>query len=146
MYSGNVTDFLADTETTMAGVLEPQPAELLVRAFGQIAYISPEVLSIYPTRLQTNRGNGYNPPGQIGWGVGPPDALAQQTRNFSHDCDNTGSGQVTLAPPSSRRRAPGSPARCFRSGIPGISREPVLRGRASVPRRVRRHERSPGFR
>ncbi len=110
-YSGNITDFLADPETTQAGVLQPIPGQPAPRhAFRQMAYISPESLSIYPSRLNTNRGNGY---------VGPNSLLnaasvAQQTRFQSHDCDNTGAsgglgqGQVTANPPSNPPVSPGT--------------------------------------
>jgi phospholipid/cholesterol/gamma-HCH transport system substrate-binding protein len=132
LYSGNVTDFLADTETTMAGTLNPQPGEpSAMHAFRQIAYISPESLSIYPTRLSTNRGNGYNPPSRLGDGIGPAAAFAQQIRNYSHDCDNTGatgglgSGQVTIDPPSTPPSSAGLfPLGALAAGLPGISANP----------------------
>jgi hypothetical protein len=110
-YSGNVTDFLADPETTQAGTLQPLPGQPAPRhAFRQIAYISPESLSIYPSRLSTNRGNGYLAPQSL---LNAP-SVAQGIRFQSHDCDNTGAtgglgqGQVTVNPPSNPPATPGT--------------------------------------
>jgi phospholipid/cholesterol/gamma-HCH transport system substrate-binding protein len=104
LYSGNVTDFIANPEAGIAGTLDAsQPGQPAPQhALRQIGYISPESLSIYPNRISTNRGNGYLPPN----GVGFPASVAQSELFPSHDCDNTGatgglgSGQVTFFPPS----------------------------------------------
>ncbi len=108
-YSGNVTDFIANPEAGLAGTLTPlgpQPAPR--HALRQIGYISPESLSIFPTRSQVNRGNGYIPPN----GIGNPSAVSQETLSVSHDCNNTGSngpgGQVFLNPPTNPQVTPGT--------------------------------------
>ncbi len=108
MYSGNVTDFLSDPETTQVGTLTPLGSQPSARhVFRQISYISPESLSIYPTRLATNRGNAYLPPNVLGT------TISQEIRFPSHDCDNTGAtgglgaGQVTKSPPSTPPQSPG---------------------------------------
>lgn len=118
LYSGNVTDFLANPEAGIADTLdasaanEPAPRH----ALRQIGYISPETLSMYPTRLSTNRGNGYVPP----FGIGAPGSVSQNELAASHDCDNTGatgglgSGQVTFTPPSN----PTPSAGVFPLGVP----------------------------
>ena len=128
MYSGNVTDFLANPEAGITGTLDPQPGEPApIHALRQIGYISPEVLSIYPSRLAVNRGNGYLPPG----GIGAPGSVAQNELFASHDCDNTGatgglgSGQVTTNPPSNPAPSAGLfPLGALNSTIPGISAVP----------------------
>ncbi len=106
-YSGNVTDFLSDPQTTQAGTLIPtgnQPAPRHV--FRQIGYISPESLSIFPTRSNVNRGNGYLPPQSLGT------TFSQGIRFPSHDCANTGSsgpgGQVLQNPPTNPPATPGT--------------------------------------
>jgi hypothetical protein len=104
LYSGNVTDFIANPEAGIAGTLDATAANQPTprHALRQIGYINPETLSIYPMRISTNRGNGYIAP----HGIGDPAAVAQNELTHSHDCDNTGatgglgSGQVTITPPS----------------------------------------------
>jgi phospholipid/cholesterol/gamma-HCH transport system substrate-binding protein len=111
LYSGNVKDFLADPETTQAGMLTPLGSQPSARhAFRQISYISPETLSIYPNRLASNRGNGYVPP----FGLLNLASANQSIRFESHDCLNTGatgglgSGQVSQNPPSNPPTSAGS--------------------------------------
>ncbi len=110
MYSGNVTDFLANPEAGIAGTLTPLGSQPSARhALRQISYISPESLSIYPTRLSTNRGNAWIPP----LGIGYIPAVQQDALTASHDCANTGAtgglggGQVTKNPPSTPPQSPG---------------------------------------
>ncbi len=63
-YKTDVTNFLANPETGFATIphsitpTAPAPSFSLRVA----SYFSPETLSIYPTRLDTNRGNAYFPP------------------------------------------------------------------------------------
>jgi ABC-type transporter Mla subunit MlaD len=129
LYSGNVTDFIANPEAGIAGTLDPQPGQPAPQhALRQIGYINPETLSIYPVRLPTNRGNGYVAPN----GIGDPAAVAQNELTHSHDCNNTGatgglgSGQVTITPASTPAPSAGLfPLGALASGIPGISAVPA---------------------
>jgi ABC-type transporter Mla subunit MlaD len=128
MYSGNVTDFIANPEAGIAGTLPAQPGEPTPQhVLRQIGYINPETLSIYPTRLSTNRGNGYIPP----HGIGAPGSVSQNELFASHDCNNTGatgglgSGQVTIDPPSNPTPEAGVfPLGALVSGVPPISAIP----------------------
>jgi phospholipid/cholesterol/gamma-HCH transport system substrate-binding protein len=62
-YRHNVTDFLSNPPAALGGALESFPNQPTPRhALRQLTYISPDSLSIYPTRLATNRGNAYLPP------------------------------------------------------------------------------------
>jgi hypothetical protein len=103
LYSGNVTDFIANPPAGLAGTTEPVPSQEHPAHFLRlISPINSEELAIYPTRLPQNRGNGYIPPN----GIGDPDVVKYRSLFANHDCDNTtatgglGSGQVTLDPPS----------------------------------------------
>jgi ABC-type transporter Mla subunit MlaD len=99
----NVADFLANPSAATAGVLPPVAGQTGPRHVSrQMGVISPETLSIYPSRRVQNRGNGYIQP----FGIGSAFSASQGELFPSHDCDNTGatgglgSGQVTLNPPS----------------------------------------------
>jgi phospholipid/cholesterol/gamma-HCH transport system substrate-binding protein len=102
-YSGNVTDFIANPETGIADTLPPVGPQPAARhALRQVGLISPETLSVYPTRPATNRGQGYVPPLNLN-----SISAATYGETFgNHDCNNTGatgglgSGQVTSNPPS----------------------------------------------
>jgi hypothetical protein len=60
--------------------------------------ITAETLSVYQSRLATNRGNGYLQP----FAIGNPYSSTQGEIFPGHDCNNTFGGQpVTSNPPSS---------------------------------------------
>ena len=62
-YRKVVTDFLATPGVALAHTLEPQPGQPAARHYlPQIPYNSAEVLSVYPRRIDTNRGNAYPQP------------------------------------------------------------------------------------
>jgi phospholipid/cholesterol/gamma-HCH transport system substrate-binding protein len=92
-------DFMSNIPAATSGYLPSVPDQPVVRNISrQMGIFSAETLSIYPTRLETNRGNGYLQPFAIG-----NLASTQQGEIFpSHDCANTGSdgvdGQVTSDP------------------------------------------------
>jgi ABC-type transporter Mla subunit MlaD len=108
--SATMADFLTNPPAGLAGTLLPQAGQPAPRhALRQIGYISPESLSIYPERSNTNRGNAYLQPFALGNA-----ASAAQGETFpNHDCANThfplggsttgglGGGQVSSNPPSS---------------------------------------------
>ena len=125
-YSGNVTDFIANPSAGLSDTLPqlgPQPAPR--HALRQLSYISPESLSIYPQRANTNRGNGYIPP----LGIGTPSAVAQNGLFPSHDCANTKPGGGDVTPTTTPPQTPGLfpttingsfPASIFPNAIPGV--------------------------
>ncbi|MGH2954432.1 MAG: MlaD family protein [Solirubrobacterales bacterium] len=62
----NVTDFLGAPGFAHAGVLENRPGDPAPRhVLRIISHLSTETLSIWPTRLNTNRGNSYLAPGAL---------------------------------------------------------------------------------
>jgi len=62
----NVTDFLGAPGFAHAGVLDADPGEPAPEhALRIISNVSTETLSIWPTRLDTNRGNTYLAPGAL---------------------------------------------------------------------------------
>jgi phospholipid/cholesterol/gamma-HCH transport system substrate-binding protein len=80
-----IPDFLGNPAFALSGQYDgfsddPAPRHGL----RQLSYLSNETLSIYPTRLPTNRGNGYLAPGDLN---GPTSAQNGIFPNF--DCKNT---------------------------------------------------------
>lgn len=62
-YRKTAADFLTGPSAALSGSLEPIPGQPAARHYlKQLAYNSAEALSIYPTRLAQNRGNGYPQP------------------------------------------------------------------------------------
>ena len=103
-----VTDFLSNPSSSTADFMPFQPGQgAPLHLSRQMTIFTSETLSIYPQRLNTNRGNGYLQPFAIGSLL--PTTQAEIFPN--HDCDNTsaafpisgglGNGQVTRAPASS---------------------------------------------
>jgi phospholipid/cholesterol/gamma-HCH transport system substrate-binding protein len=94
-----VTDFLANPSSSTADFLPFQPNQgAPLHLSRQMGMFTPETLSIYQTRLATNRGNGYLQP----FAIGSLDPTQQGEIFASHDCNNTFGGQpVTHNPPSS---------------------------------------------
>ncbi len=86
-YRSTVSNFLASPENGFA-TLNPVPGQAAPKfSLRIVTYLSPESLSIYPTRLATNRGNAY--PG--------PNYLAARIRSNSgifpnFDCKNLNFG------------------------------------------------------
>ena len=90
-YKTDVTNFLSNPETGFAVIPHSSTPGAPAPAFSlRVAtYISPETLSIYPTRLNTNRGAAYFPPNAL---------LAQGSARKgifpNWDCRNTDYGPV----------------------------------------------------
>lgn len=62
-YKTNVSDFISGPPGGLAGTLEPVPGQPAPRhTLRQLSYLSTESLTVHPTRLETNRGNGYLQP------------------------------------------------------------------------------------
>jgi virulence factor Mce-like protein len=82
-YRGFIGDFFAGPPAGLAGnfvPLEGQPAPR--RGLRQLSYLSSEALAINPTRVSTNRGNGYLEPDAL-------DATASAAGIFKNfDCKN----------------------------------------------------------
>jgi len=97
-YRDEVVAFISGPPGGLAGNLPTLPGQPAPRhVLRQVSYISSESLSVYPTRLPTNRGNGYVQPRGL---RSPAAARAGIFENF--DCDNTGepgTGEVTSSPP-----------------------------------------------
>jgi len=96
-YRTEITGFLAGPPTTVAHTLalatnrSNLPAPL--HGFHQLGYSSQESLSVFPQRLETNRGNGYP----------QPNGLSNYTANVhaifpNFDCKPSG-GEVNTQPP-----------------------------------------------
>ncbi len=65
-YKNVVTDFLAVPGYALSNTLPTQPGQPTPRTYlRQIGYTSAETLSIHPSRLPTNRGNGYPAPNYL---------------------------------------------------------------------------------
>jgi phospholipid/cholesterol/gamma-HCH transport system substrate-binding protein len=108
-YKSEITNFLTGPPAGLAGTLSDIPGQAAPRhVLRQLTYISPESLSVYPTRTSTNRGNDYLPPNVTS---DPRTAAAGIFPNF--DCNPTkgqpgadAQGQVTSSPPVSEALAP----------------------------------------
>ncbi|HEY7266398.1 MAG TPA: MlaD family protein [Solirubrobacterales bacterium] len=106
-----LTDFLSNPASATSGFMPFQPGQgAPLHLSRQMTIFTTETLSVYPKRLNTNRGNGYLQPFAIGSFF--PTTQAEIFPN--HDCDNTssflgggsvtgglGNGQVTRSPASS---------------------------------------------
>jgi ABC-type transporter Mla subunit MlaD len=89
-----VTDFLGNIPSATEGYLPFQNGQSApFHISRQMLMLTPESLSIYPSRLPTNRGNGYLQP----FAIGNPYSSSQAEIFPSHDCSNTfGGQQVTM--------------------------------------------------
>ncbi len=94
-YKSNVADWMTNPPAALGGTLPHDPDEPAPRHFlRQLGYTSAETLSIYPNRLDTNRGNGYlapliiNSAGSASHGI-PPE----------FDCTNSGEISADAATP-----------------------------------------------
>src|SRR5215213_3456427 len=94
-----VTDFLSNPSSSTADFLPFQSGQNApLHLSRQMTIFTSESLSIYQSRLKTNRGNGYLQP----FAIGNPYSSSQGEIFPSHDCNNTfGSQPVTSNPPSS---------------------------------------------
>jgi ABC-type transporter Mla subunit MlaD len=103
-----VTDFLANPASATSEFMPFQPGQgAPLHLSRQMTIFTNESLSIYPQRLNNNRGNGYLQP----FAIGSFFPTTQAEIFPSHDCDNTsasfpitgglGNGQVTRSPASS---------------------------------------------
>ncbi len=91
-----VTDFLVGPAAALSGSYEPVAGDPAPRrGLRQLSYLSQESLGIWPSRLATNRGNGYLEPGVLN---GFSSAKNGIFPNF--DCKNTDYEQG--APPDSQ--------------------------------------------
>jgi phospholipid/cholesterol/gamma-HCH transport system substrate-binding protein len=102
-YAPVVGDFLGNPAAGTAGALPPVASQTEPRHLSrQMSIFSSESLSVHPSRLPTNRGNGYLQP----FAINNPFSAHQAEGFPSFDCANTGatgglgSGQVTSDPPS----------------------------------------------
>jgi ABC-type transporter Mla subunit MlaD len=119
------SDFISNVPAGTAGYLPAVANQPVVRNISrQMGMFPPESLAVYPTRLPSNRGNGYLLPGAIG----NPNSSHQGEVFPSHDCDNTratgglGSGQVTRDPASNPPPSIGIfPLSVLIPGVPGLS-------------------------
>jgi ABC-type transporter Mla subunit MlaD len=97
-YRDEIVSFFNGPPGGIAGNLPTLPGQPAPRhVLRQVGYISAESLSVYPSRLSTNRGNDYLLPRGL---RSPAAARAGIFENF--DCDNTGqpgTGEVTASPP-----------------------------------------------
>jgi phospholipid/cholesterol/gamma-HCH transport system substrate-binding protein len=105
-----VTDFLSNPSSSTADFLPTQSGQSSpLHLSRQMTIFTNESLSVYPQRINTNRGNGYLQP----FAIGSMFPTTQGEIFPSHDCNNTsnfsgggsvtgglGSGQVTRSPAS----------------------------------------------
>ncbi len=99
-----VTDFLGNIPSATSGYLPTEPGQSApLHISRQMLMLTPESLSIYPTRLPTNRGNGYLQP----FAIGNQYSSSQGEIFPSHDCNNTFGGQPVLQVPQGNTPAPG---------------------------------------
>jgi phospholipid/cholesterol/gamma-HCH transport system substrate-binding protein len=101
-----VTDFLSNPSSSTSDFLPTQAGQNApLHLSRQMTIFTPETLSIYPSRLTTNRGNGYLQP----FAIGNPYSSAQGEIFPNHDCNNTFGGQQVLHVPASGSALPGAP-------------------------------------
>ena len=82
-FRGTVTDFLGAAGFAHAGTLAPQPGDPAPRhTLRIISNLSSEILSIYPVRGASNRGNSYLAPGAL-------NQIATEGMFPNFDCKNT---------------------------------------------------------
>jgi len=80
-----VTDFLQGPAVGLSGTYEPVAGDPAPRhGLRQLSYLSSESLSVYPSRIPTNRGNGYLAPGVLNSFTSAANGIFP---NF--DCKNT---------------------------------------------------------
>ena len=106
-----VGDFLSNPSSSTSDFMPSQPGQgAPLHLSRQMTIFTNESLSVYPQRLNTNRGNGYLQP----FAIGSFFPTTQAEIFPDHDCDNTssfpnggsvtgglGNGQVTRSPASS---------------------------------------------
>jgi phospholipid/cholesterol/gamma-HCH transport system substrate-binding protein len=102
-----VTDFLSNPSSSTADFLPAESGQNApLHLSRQMTIFTPETLSIYPSRLTTNRGNGYLQP----FAIGNPYSSSQGEIFPNHDCNNTfGGQQVTHVPEGSSAPPGGAP-------------------------------------
>jgi phospholipid/cholesterol/gamma-HCH transport system substrate-binding protein len=99
-----VTDFLGNIPSATEGYLPTQVGQSApLHISRQMLMLTPESLSIYPSRLPTNRGNGYLQP----FAIGNPYSSSQAEIFPNHDCNNTFGGQPVVRVPQGHTPAPG---------------------------------------
>jgi phospholipid/cholesterol/gamma-HCH transport system substrate-binding protein len=99
-----VTDFLSNPSSSTSDFLPFQSGQNApLHLSRQMTIFTPESLSIYPSRLTTNRGNGYLQP----FAIGNPYSSAQGEIFPSHDCNNTFGGHEVLRVPNGGSPPPG---------------------------------------
>jgi ABC-type transporter Mla subunit MlaD len=97
-----VSDFLSNPSSSTADFLPFQPGQSApLHVSRQMSMFETESLSIYQSRLKTNRGNAYLQP----FAIGNPYSSTQAEIFPGHDCNNTfnagiNNGVVTHDPPS----------------------------------------------
>src|SRR4051812_13783162 len=92
-----VTDFLSNPSSSTADFLPFQSGQSApLHLSRQMTIFTSESLSIYQSRLNTNRGNGYLQP----FAIGNPFSSAQGEIFPNHDCNNTLGGQQVLRVPT----------------------------------------------
>src|SRR4051794_6200828 len=92
-----VTDFLSNPSSSTADFLPAQAGQSApLHLSRQMTIFTAESLSIYQSRLNTNRGNGYLQP----FAIGNPFSSAQGEIFPNHDCNNTLGGQQVLRVPT----------------------------------------------
>src|SRR3954451_20351644 len=92
-----VTDFLANPSSSTADFQPFQSGQNApLHLSRQMTIFTSESLSIYQSRLNTNRGNGYLQP----FAIGNPFSSAQGEIFPNHDCNNTLGGQQVLRVPT----------------------------------------------
>src|SRR5215217_3322329 len=100
-----VTDFLSNPSSSTADFLPAQSGQSApLHLSRQMTIFTSESLSVYQSRVKTNRGNGYLQPFAIG-------SLYPTTQGEifpSHDCDNTFGGQQVLHVPQGEVPTPGA--------------------------------------
>jgi phospholipid/cholesterol/gamma-HCH transport system substrate-binding protein len=102
-----VTDFLSNPSSSTADFLPAQPGQSSpLHLSRQMTIFTAETLSLYQSRITTNRGNGYLQPFAIGSSF--PSSQGEIFPN--HDCNNTfGGQQVTYVPHGSSPPPGGAP-------------------------------------
>jgi ABC-type transporter Mla subunit MlaD len=92
-----VTDFLSNPSSSTADFLPFQSGQNApLHLSRQMTIFTSESLSIYQSRLNTNRGNGYLQP----FAIGNPYSSTQGEIFPSHDCNNTLGGQEVFHVPT----------------------------------------------
>ncbi len=100
-YRHNASDFLSSPPAALSGTVTPQAGEPAPRhTLRQVSYLSTESLSIHPSRLSTNRGNGYIQPLAL---TAPTSTAAGIFPNF--DCDETDEGEISEPEATSAKAA-----------------------------------------